>query len=196
VTNYVLIRPYALLWAMLAACLAHAGLELAGLDAWTWLADLPLATMAFWFSSRWGLARGMQARLLAMLHIAFVWAGLAFALHAVGSLALWLDLGWHPGMAPLHALGIGFFASMLIGMASRVSLGHSGRKLEADHLTWWLFWLVQCVALLRMLPDLVPAVFAYRWVSVAALAWLLAFATWAVKYAPLYWRPRSDGKPG
>jgi uncharacterized protein involved in response to NO len=26
--------------------------------------------------------------------------------------------------------------------------------------------------------------------------WLLTFGLWAAKYAPMYWRPRLDGKAG
>jgi len=194
VANYVLIRPYGLLYAMLAAGLAHGTLQAAGLAHFTWLADLPLAGIAFWFVSRWGIARSFGVRLLAMLHIAFVWAGASFLLFALDSLAGFLDLGWSAGLAPLHALGIGFFSTMLVGMASRVTLGHSGRPLEADGATWRLFWLVQAVALVRMSPDLLPL--PDLLVSLAGLLWLLAFGIWVWKYAPFYWRARADGKPG
>lgn len=194
VANYVIIRPYWALWTMLAACLGHGALTLAELPAWTWLADLPLAMLAFWLTSRWGIARSLGVRLLAMLHIAFVWAALAFALFALDSLSALLGLGYSFGHAPLHALAIGFFGGILVGMASRVSLGHSGRKLEADAVTWWLFWLVQATALVRMAPELLPL--PYRLVAGSAALWLLAFMPWAIKFAPLYWRPRADGKPG
>lgn len=194
VSNYVLIRPYGPLWAMLAASLAHAALAAGGRPELTWLADLPMAVIAFWFIARWGIARSFGVRLLAMLHIAFVWAGVSFLLFAVASLALFLNLDWSAGHAPVHALGIGFFSTMLVGMASRVSLGHSGRPLEADSATWRLFWLVQATALVRMLPDLLPL--PEQLVLVAGLLWLLTFAGWCWKYAPLYWRPRADGKPG
>ncbi len=196
VANYVVIRPYPLLWAMLAACAGHAALEVAGLAALTWLTDLPLAGIALWFSSRWGIARGLQVRLLAMLHIAFLWAALAFALSAAGALGLGLGWGWTGGYAPLHALGVGFFGSMLIGMASRVSLGHSGQALEADRYTWALFWLVQAAAAVRLAPDLLPGIAPYRLASLAALIWLASFGGWAWRYAPYFWRPRTDGKPG
>lgn len=198
VPNYVLIRPYGPLWAMLAASLAHGALAAGGQAALTWLADLPLAGIAFWFVSRWGIARSLQVRLLAMLHIAFVWAGVAFLLFAVDSLAAFLELPWSAGLAPLHALGIGFFGAMLVGMASRVTLGHSGRPLEADRATWWLFWLVQAAAAVRMSPDLLPGlqVLAPQFTALSGLLWLLAFGGWAWKYAPLTWRPRADGKPG
>ena len=43
------------------------------------------------------------------------------------------------GLAPLHTFAIGFFASMVLGMASRVTLGHSGRPLVLDNFTWLLF---------------------------------------------------------
>jgi len=196
VPNYVMIRPYGPLWGLLAGCLAHGALEVAEQRELLWLVDLPMALVVFWFASRWGVARGMrQVRLLAMLHLAFLWAGLALSLYAIDSLARYGGLAWNAGHAPLHALGIGFFSSMVIGMAARVSLGHSGRKLEADGLTWGLFWLVQGVALLRMLPELLPTL-PQTFVTLAGGLWLLAFGLWAAKYAPMYWRPRVDGKVG
>jgi uncharacterized protein involved in response to NO len=193
--DYVPVRPYGLLWTMVLCCLAHAGLEAAGHGPWSWPADLVLAGITLWLSLRWGITRTFHVRLLSMLHIGFLWAGLAFALYAADGLAHWAHVRWSPGFAPLHALGIGFFGSMLVGMASRVSLGHSGRKLEADGLTWWLFWLVQLTAVTRMLPDLLPGL-PSRLTSLAALFWLIAYGLWALKYAPYFWRPRVDGKPG
>lgn len=194
--NYVMVRPYALLWSMLLASISHGLLEAGGLAAYTWLADLPLVAIALYFTRSWGITRSFHIRLLAMLHIAFAWATLAFGLAAAGSLGLMLNWPWSGGLAPLHALGIGFFCAMLVGMASRVSLGHSGNKLEADRLTWLLFWLVQLAAAVRLLPDLLPGIAPYRLASLAGAIWLLAFGGWAWRYAPLYWRPRADGKPG
>ncbi len=193
-SNYVVVRPYVPLWGMLVACLIHAGLEMAALLQWTWVADLPLAVLTLWFISRWGITRSFGVRLLAMLHLAFVWAAVAFVLYGVSSLALWLGLPWSAGRAPLHALGMGFFGAMLIGMASRVSLGHSGRKLECDATTWWLFWLAQVAALLRIAPDILPLPSAY--IAASGLLWLTVFCFWVIKYAPMTWQPRVDGKPG
>ena len=196
VSNYVIIRPYVLLWVMWGGCLLHVALGVAELTSLTWLVDLPLAAIAFWFSSRWGFKRGFQVRLLAMLHVAFLWAGAAFALYGLNSFSAFLRLAWSAGYAPLHALGIGFFGAMLIGMASRVSLGHSGRALQADAATWWLFWLLQAVAVLRMLPDMTAGLLPDRLVSIAGIVWLAVFGVWFWKYAPMTWLPRVDGKAG
>jgi len=194
--DYVMIRPYAPLWILLAASLAHGALTLAGRPELTWPADLTMAVLVFWFARRWGFARGVrQVRLLAMLHIAFLWAGIAFLLYGLDSLAVFAGLAWSAGHAPVHALGIGFFATMLVAMASRVSLGHSGRALHADGLTWGVFWLTQAAAVTRMLPDLASALPA-RLLSLGGLIWLLALVLWAWRYAPMYWRARVDGKAG
>jgi uncharacterized protein involved in response to NO len=196
IQHYVMIRPYGPLWGLLAGCLAHGALEVLGLSQWLWLVDIPMSLVLFWFASRWGVLRGArQVRLLASLHLSFLWAGPAMLLYAVGSLAELSGQPWGVGLAPVHALGIGFFSSMVLALASRVSLGHSGRKLELDHITWWLFWLVQAVALLRVAADLPPAEHA-TFIRLAAGLWLFTYAVWAWKYAPMYWRPRVDGKTG
>ncbi len=196
VPDYAPFRPGWALWGMVAACLTHAVLEIADLGVWLWLADAPLAMLACWLALRWYSAGIHRVRLLAMLHIAFPWAGFAFTLYAVDSLGRLVGTGWNLGHAPLHALGIGFFASMLLAMAARVSLGHSGRKLEADGLTWGLFWLLQVTAVTRLLPEFMPALDQSRWMSLAALGWLAAFTSWAWRYAPFYWQARVDGKAG
>ena len=99
--------------------------------AWLWLFDLPLLAQTLYLSWHWQLRRSFEVRLLAVLHVAFAWTSIALALYAVQSLALLADVGILR-FAPLHALTIGLFGSMVLGMASRVTLGHSGAELEAD----------------------------------------------------------------
>lgn len=196
VPDYVLVRPYGLLWALWAGALLHAALAVGGWSHLTWSVDLSLAGLVLWLARRWDPVRGFRVRLLAMLHVAFLWAGASFLLHGLDGLAGLLGWDWSAGRAPLHGLGIGFFGAMLVGMASRVSLGHSGLALEADAATWRLFWLVQVAALLRMTPDLANGFGRDGLIPLAGGVWLVAFGWWAWKYAPLYWRPRADGKPG
>lgn len=102
------------------------------------------------------------------------------------------------GLAPLHALAIGFFASMILAMASRVTLGHSGRPLELDRPTWLLFLGFQATAIIRVIADVLPsaAVILPVLYVAAGLVWLVCFILWSIKYVPIYWRQRVDGKPG
>ncbi|MBP9654057.1 MAG: NnrS family protein, partial [Rhodocyclaceae bacterium] len=100
------------------------------------------------------------------------------------------------GFAPLHALTLGFFASAVIGMVTRVTLGHSGRPLNADRAVWLIFWGMQGVAVLRVAAEFVHLAGAANPYWLAALGWLAAFGAWYVRFAPIYLKPRPDGQPG
>ena len=188
-------RPYWILWCFLAASVGHGAVELAGIgrdDAW--LLDAPAAVFLLWLGLRWGLMQSLRIRLLAMLHLGFAWLGIAYALYAVdGMLGAVGARGF--GLAPLHAASMGFVASIMFAMVTRVTCGHSGRALVADDATWRLFWLLQTATLLRLSSQFWPQNYAWL-VTAAILAWLTAFAGWSWMYVPAYLRRRNDGKPG
>jgi len=194
--NYIMVRPD---WGpplMFLCAVGHVLLELTGQTAWRFLADAPLALAALHHSWIWQFRRSFHARLLAMLHIAFLWLGLGMALYTVQSLALLVTGVDYLGRAPLHALGIGFFTGMVIAMASRVTLGHSGRALEANDLTWYVLFGVNIVAMLRIVAEFLPGTVGGILNALAAAIWLLSFLLWGWLYAPMYLRPRLDRKPG
>lgn len=116
-------------------------------------------------------------------------------LYAIQSLGWWFGGTSLLGRAPLHALALGFVTAMVIAMASRVSLGHSGRMLIADRLTWWVFLGIYAAALARIAAELAPS-FAGPLHLGSALLWLAAFVPWVLRYLPMYLRPRQDGRPG
>lgn len=194
IPKYEIVRPYWALYVLLGGSGVHLLLQIVELPAWLWLPDAAMAATASWLSWRWQLRESFRARLLAMLHVGFLWLPAALWLSAGQSAALALGHGVL-GLAPLHALSIGFFGSMLVAMVSRVTLGHSGRTLQADAATWHLFLGLQTVALLRVAAELSQA--AYNVLVVAAvLVWLLIFGLWCIKMIPIYLRPRADGRPG
>lgn len=193
--NYTMVRPYWALYFMLACSILHGALELAQQAQLLWLADFPLLAFTLYFSYTWGLLRSFGIKLLAVLHVGFAWLSVAMLLYGVQSLTLFATGSAPFGLAPLHALTIGFFASMILAMASRVTLGHSGRELVADAATWSLFLGFQFTAIVRITPDLsgLPASLFY---PLAAGIWLACYGAWFAKYGPIYWRPRIDHRPG
>jgi uncharacterized protein involved in response to NO len=186
--GYEIVRPDWTLWLMTAGGLLHGVLELAELPAWTWIFDLPMAATAFWLSLKWRLKQSFHVRILAMLHIAFAWLGIALLLYAIQSFSLLTGAGLFLHRAPLHALLVGYFAAMLVAMATRVTLGHSGRPLTADNTAWALFLAIQAAALARVLGDfpLVSAHAALLYLC-SALLWLLAFGSWLIRFTPIFW---------
>ncbi len=193
--GYLMVRPP---WSpplVLIGAAAHAALELGGLPQWRFLADAPLAIAALHHTWVWQFRSSFHSRLLAMLHIAFLWLGIAMGLYALQSLLLLATGTDWLGRAPLHALGVGFFTGMVVAMASRVTLGHSGRSLTADRLTWAALGGVNVAAVLRVAAEFLPG--AMNTLNLlAALAWLAALGPWVWHYAPMLLRPRVDGRPG
>ena len=196
--DYVVWRPRWTLWVVVGGSLAHLALELAGAWRWLWLVDAPLAAVVLWAAMRWGLARCFTARLLAVLHLSLVGLAVALALYAVQSAALAATGAAILGTGPLHALTIGYFSAMAVAMVSRVSLGHSGNALVADGWTWAAFWGLLLTAVVRVLAEVArgaPALWPPL-ILASGLLFLVFFGLWAVRYLPVYLRPRPDGRPG
>ena len=193
VGGYVAWRPLWLLGAVLALCLAHLGLELAHAYAWLWLADLPLLALSCVALWKWW-PPGPVPGILRVLFAGLAWLPAAIALYAFQSLAYAWTSQFLLGRGPAHALFIGFFGSVLVAMVTRVTQGHSGRRLEMPAAAWFAFVAIQLVALARVFAEVLPDLWA--WQAVAAIGWLVAFAPWVARIGRVTLAPRVDGKPG
>lgn len=200
-------RPF---WA-LGLMLATAGLEviavwvdmaspLPGAVAGAWLLvrgmlELLSGGVLLWLAVVWGLMQSLKNRLLAMLHIGFLWLGLAIVLGGAAQLLSWLQGTPVLFLGALHALTMGCLASLMLAMVTRVSCGHSGRPLVADNTVWVLFWMLQIATLLR-----ITAAAQVGWAGglllVAALLWTATMVVWGVRLGGWYGRLRADGRPG
>lgn len=203
-------RPFWILWLMLAAAsmqVVAAWLEWAGVlaspagPAWTAVHGILQAAVGgvlVWLAVVWGLVQSLKNKLLAMLHIGFLWLGVAFLL---GGLSQGLALGFGVatlGLGALHALTMGCLASLMLAMVTRVSCGHSGRALVADRIAWTLFWLLQAATVLRVAAA-VPGFFGVAWawlLPVAAALWAGIMLVWGTRLGAWYGRLRADGRPG
>lgn len=179
------------LWALL---LAHLCLELTHRFDWLWLIDAPLAAFFLLHWLAWQPWKCMRPGLLAALYLAFAWLPVAFALFAAQSLILYTSGQFALGRAPVHALTVGFFGSMLVAMVTRVTQGHSGRPLQMGAIPWLTFALLQLVALMRVYAEVASN--TSLWLLVAAFGWLVAFTPWVLRSLWIYLTPRIDGRPG
>jgi uncharacterized protein involved in response to NO len=209
VTKVVPWRPNWALGLLLAALLAFGAVQLAArLDlaparqvAWLTVVTVgPAAAALAALALRWGLLqslRGPSLRLLAMLHLGFVWAVLALLLAAAdAALMLWTEApALRLGLAPLHALTMGFLGGLLFAMATRVICGHGGLPVVADRVAWALFWVLQAAVVLRLVASVWPAS-AAALSAAAALTWGGVWIAWSARYLPVLVHPRRDGRPG
>ena len=203
-------RPFWVLWLMWGGALMQvlaAWLDWAGVPASAagpvWMLvhgtlQLVVGGVLIWLACVWGLVQSLKNKLLAMLHIGFLWLGLAFV---IGGLSQWLVWGWGVGtlgLGALHALTMGCLASLMLAMVTRVSCGHSGRALVADRIAWSLFWVLQAAAVLRIAAAVpgVPGVVLPWLLLAAAVLWVATVTAWGVRLGRWYGCLRADGRPG
>lgn len=151
--------------------------------------DATMAVLVGWIAWRWWRVQNLRIRLLAMLFAALVWLCVAFALRAADAFVL---VSGHPAsglrLAALHALAMGFFATTMLAMVSRVTCGQAGRLLSSEHIVWWLFLVLQAATVLRIAAEAVPA--SPIPLVAAAFAWSGAMLVWSLRYIGWYGRPR------
>jgi uncharacterized protein involved in response to NO len=192
--GYQVYRPGWVLASMLGLIFIHLLLELAHAYAWLWLIDAPLAGFAALLVWRWRSNRMRRVRLLLVLHWGFAWLPVAFAMYALQSVWFAATGEFAMGRAPVHALTVGFFGSLLVAMVTRVTQGHSGRPLEMGRIPWICFLLLQLVALLRIAAEMLPD--APLWLTLSAIGWVIAFLPWVLRSLWIYLTPRLDRQPG
>lgn len=139
--------------------------------------------------SGWGGIRTLDIPLLWVLHLGALWLAVAFALKA-----LWLLGSFSWAVNWLHAFTAGAFGTMILGVMTRVALGHTGRPLEVSRAVVVSYVLVSAAALTRVFgPWLAPS-FYTSVLAVSIAAWAAAFLIFLVAYAPILFRPRCDGR--
>jgi uncharacterized protein involved in response to NO len=147
----------------------------------TGVLGLAAALAQGWRLLRW---RGWLARrepLLWVLHIGFAWLPLGFALLGISILAL--PSWWESG---IHALTYGGIGTMILGVAARVALGHTGRPLQAFPLMTLAFVLITVGSLCRMLAQ--PG--HGSWMTLSVALWLSAYGLFLIQYLPILLEPR------
>jgi uncharacterized protein involved in response to NO len=194
--NYSVRQPVWSLPVMSILTTGHFILEFSGQYNLLWLVDLPLLVFAVYHAIIWQFWRSVPIKLLAVLHIAFLWFGIAMALYTIQSFMLFVTGELWLGKAPLHALTIGFMTSLLVGMASRVSLGHSGRMLIADTWTWRCFLGISAIAIVRILAEFPSFNQFFAMNVLAAMLWFGVLGAWVWRYLPFTVLPRVDGRLG
>jgi len=104
--------------------------------------------------------------------------------------AVWLLGGAAWAASWLHALTAGAFGTMILGVATRVALGHTGRELAVTGAITFAYGLVIAGAALRIAAPVVLPTFFVAGMVAAAAAWTGAFAIFLVVYGPILVTPR------
>jgi len=153
-------------------------------------ASFPVDLLLAWIIGkeifRWKLPFPNPNPLLWILHISLYWIPVAFLFGAMSNLSALLG-GENFLFLDIHILILGFLFTILIGFGTRVTIGHSGNRMQADRWTVILFNWTQAVVILRILTSIAAA---YGWnylilFDISATVWIIMFLAWGLRFFPV-----------
>ena len=172
------------------------GLTALGLLSWIaapagWLPATILAIAAAAQAIRLARWRGWNAvrdPLVLILHVGYGWVPIGLALLAASQLSSLVIQS-----AAVHALTAGAMGTMILGVMSRATLGHTGRELRAGPTTQVIYLLVTVGATLRVTSSI--GLLEYRMgMEAAGFCWLGSFVLFIFNYGPILFAPRLGEK--
>ncbi len=132
----------------------------------------------------------VKTPLLWVLHIGYAWLIIGLILFGLSDI---LSL---PRSVAIHAFAVGTVGNFIIGMMSRVSLGHTGRPLQPAKIMTLAFGLINIATVARVfLPLFTPTQWSI-FIVAAGVFWILAYSIFFLVYLPILSKPRVDGKEG
>ena len=138
----------------------------------------------------WKSIKTMSNPLLWILHMGYLWIVIGFFLVFTSDV-----LGILPRSVAIHAFTAGAMGTFIIGMMSRVSLGHTGRalKLKKGFVLSYVF--VTLSAVVRVVFGFFPDIYSHG-ILCAGILWALSFILFIVYYAYYLLTPGPNGRVG
>ena len=165
-----------------------------------WVAGAPgplMAALAFLAAvatglrlAQWRPYRAAGLPLLWILHLSYAWIPVGFVMLALAA------IGVGAASTAFHALAVGSMAGLIIGMMTRTTLGHTGRRMAAGWPERAMYALIQAGAVTRVGAGLAPLEWRSALLGASGVCWTLSFALFLAVYGPYLWQARVDGKEG
>ena len=150
-------------------------------------------TISFLHLSRMFLWQGWKvyySPILWILHIGYLFLPIGFLLKGLGELSI-ID-----NIIYIHVLTVGMMGIMIIAVMSRVSLGHTGRKLHVSKTTILAYICIFLSVLFRSIIPIIDLIDYDLSQKISASLWLIGFTLFTVVYLPILIWSRVDGKNG
>ncbi|TWX72547.1 NnrS family protein [Colwellia sp. C1TZA3] len=140
---------------------------------------------------RWRPWITLGVPLLWSLHLAI--KALAFGLILLGLSYLIPEM---PSSHIWHLITVGGIGGVILAMISRVSLGHTGRPLQAPKLMSLAFASLVLASLVRSFGPWGFPEKSMIFIDISGLLWIVSFTLFTIYYAPMLLKARVDGRPG
>jgi len=127
---------------------------------------------------RWRFWVTLKTPLVWSLHLGYLGIAVGFSLMALHYLTNQIQLS-----TVLHGLTVGAIGGTILAMTTRVSLGHTGRKLEVGKLMSAAFIAIIVSFIVRVFYPFVSDDYVLS-MTVAAILWVLAYTAYCVTFFP------------
>ncbi|MFK5975144.1 MAG: NnrS family protein [Sulfurovum sp.] len=152
----------------------------------SFIVDIIIAILVARELLRWKLQFPHPNPMVWILHTSLYWVPIGFLLGALSNFISMVS-GMYFMALDVHVIVLGFVFTMLIGFGTRVTLGHSGARMEADRLTKILFYSTQLVVFSRIIVSIVASfgydIIIFFNISISLL--ILLFVVWGAKFFKL-----------
>ncbi|CAH9018112.1 NnrS family protein [Candidatus Nitrosacidococcus sp. I8] len=140
----------------------------------------------------WGWHKTFPHPLLWILNLGYLWICAGLVAKGLNSSYLIDD---YRNIA-LHMLATGAMGTLILGMMSRVALGHTGRPMELPHGMLKSYIFITLAAITRVSAPLLPMQVSTVALFLAGGLWVAAYLIFLYYYTPILWKSRIDGRPG
>lgn len=158
-----------------------------GLLGWVFFPDakpvgvilLAAAGLVLWQLARWRGLKTLAEPMVTILHLGYAWLAIGAALLGASLLGPAV-----PPSAAIHAFTVGAMSTMVLGVMTRATRGHTGRALNADRATAAIYLLIFIASVTRVLAACLTDL-SVRLLSVSAALWIASFALFVLRYAAM-----------
>ncbi len=140
---------------------------------------------------RWRPWVTLTVPLVWSLHLAYLFIPTSYALFG---LHFWDDAIRYS--TALHTLTVGAMGTLILAMLSRISLGHTGRAIQAPKAMTVAFFAIALAGVVRMITGIWPAGLVINGYILTAGLWAGAYGLFLVFYSQILMSPRADKQPG
>jgi uncharacterized protein involved in response to NO len=155
---------------------------------WTGVVAVGSAIIHAWRIRLWHVNKVWNDPMLWSLHTGYIWLVIGLSMLGLSGFGITV-----PSTA-IHTLTTGAIGSMTIAMMCRVALGHTGRALKSDNAIATLLILMQVAAIVRITAFFLDDYYQYG-VLISGALWSFAFGIYLLRFTPVLFTHRPDGKP-
>ncbi|MCB9026275.1 MAG: NnrS family protein [Bdellovibrionaceae bacterium] len=138
----------------------------------------------------WRLIHSYKVKILFILYVAYLWLPIHFFLNLASHLH-WIAIN---SKLSIHSLSYGAMGIMILGIIHRVTLGHTGRVIQASKLTVFSYFVISVGAIMRVLGPLFAIEHYFFWIRASGILWVLAFIIMGFELIPMLLSKRVDGR--